>query len=50
MLTIDGMPSRMKKDKKSGDSENQYDAYIFAIEIIVTVFLLIVIYLVYNLT
>ena len=41
------MPSRMKKDKKS---EDQYDGFVFAIEIVITVFLLVVIYLIYNLS
>ena len=45
MLTIDSMPSRIKKDKKS---ENKYDGLVFATEIAITVFLLFVIYLIYN--
>lgn len=39
------MPSRIKKDKKS---EDKYDGFVFAIEIVITVFLLIVIYLITN--
>jgi CRISPR/Cas system-associated protein endoribonuclease Cas2 len=41
MIIFADMPSRTKKNKKS---ESRYDGYVFAIEILITLFLLAVIY------
>jgi hypothetical protein len=52
MLTIDSMFPRMKKDVKpvkAEKTERQYDAFVFAIEILITLFLLVIIYLVFDL-
>jgi hypothetical protein len=45
MIIFAGMSSGIKNKKKS---ETRYDGYVFAIEIIITLFLLAVIYAIVN--
>ena len=50
MLVLESMPSRIKKEEKVRKSEGNYDGFVFAIEIVVTIALLIIIYLISNLS